>query len=227
MGVFEKLLKRKDTEPSMVPSPEEYMQEMSPGMGGPNSYGGSVYNDPLSMSNPQISSFRDNEDMVGLASITLDNEDVIEKFRAKLRGFNIKKKYNPKTQSEEEEIVRFGKPFCNDDGINEITGDLELLCSKIITLGNVPKNKEDMIPKLIKNISWSVSTKIVMNNEKWNVDRSRRSTVMDLFRTIAWTNMMRGYEDGERIKMYKSQRQTINTNLQGMVPQQEKKSLFG
>jgi len=227
MGVFERLLKRKDTEPSMVPVPEDLMG-MGNGLNGAGSYGGSIgYPDPLSMSSPQIGPYKDNIDMVGLASITIDNDDVIEKFRSKLRGYAIKKKYNNQTQKQEEEIIKFGEPFCNDDGINEITGDLELLCSKIITLGNIPKSKESMIPKLIRNVSFSVSTKIVMNNLKWNVDRTRRSTVMDLFRTIAWTNMMRGYDDGERIKLYQSQKQTINTTLMGNAQQPEKKSLFG
>lgn len=226
MGVFERLLKRKDTEPSMA-VPEDLMG-MGNSLNGTGSYGGSIgYPDPLSMSNPQIGPYKDNIDMVGLASITIDNDDVIEKFRSKLRGYAIKKRYNNHTQKQEEEIIKFGEPFCNDDGINEITGDLELLCSKIITLGNIPKSKESMIPKLIRNVSFSVSTKIVMNNLKWNVDRTRRSTVMDLFRTIAWTNMMRGYDDGERIKLYQSQKQTINTTLMGNAQQPEKKSLFG
>ena len=227
MGVFEKLLRRKDSEPAMASVPEEFL-----GMGNASnsngSYGGSIgYPDPLSISSPQIGPYKDNIDMVGLASITIDNDDVIEKFRSKLRGYTIKKSYNNVTQKQEEEIVKFGEPFCNDDGINEISGDLELLCSKIITLGNIPKSKENMIPKLIRNISFSVSTKIVMNNERWKVDRTRRSTVMDLFRTIAWTNMMRGYDDGERIKLYQSQKQTINTTLMGNAQQPEQKSLFG
>lgn len=222
---FDKLLQRKNKEPAIIPSSEAYLHDLQ----GPSDMPpGAMPMDPMMFGGgPQIGSLRDSMEMVGLAGVTIDNKEIVEEFRAKLRGYKLKKTYDPRTGEEKTEPEKFGEPFCNDDGINELSGDLAIYTSKIWILSNIPKNESNMIKNIIFTIALDTSFKIAMNTRKWNVDKTRRSTILDLFVFTIYSNIMRGYDDGERTKLYPTQRHMTSTSIMPGMMQPEKKSIFG
>lgn len=227
MGAFDNLMKRKGTEPSMVPLPTQALQDINNSLPGFDNTNQPMM-DPLSMTSHQIAPYKDNIDMVGLANITIDNKEVVEEFRNKLRGYRIKKSLDFNTGKEKIAKEFFGEPFCSEDGINELCGDLAMFLSKVYILSNVPKAEEKMIKKMCLDIAYDTLVKVGMNVNRWKIDKTKRSTIMNIFAMTIWSNIMRGYDEGERIKLYRSQHTNINTNIQqGMPQQQEKKSLFG
>jgi hypothetical protein len=225
MGLFEKMFKRNDQQQGVVPLPEQFMSDMQPGIGGPQ-YVNPPFPDSTQMANqPIFQNFREQEQMVGLANVTLDNNENVEEFASKLRGYRIAYDINVQTGMPEKKITRFGRPFCNDDGVNELVGDLRVYLSKGWMLSNIPKADRHMINNMCHVIAIEIEEKMAMNVENWALDRTRMSTVSSLFVFTIWGNVMRSFEDGERSKLYPTQKNiNMNSTMGQMV--QPKKSVL-
>jgi len=226
MSLFEKLFRRNSQQQGFAPLPEEMMGTMQPGIAGPSGFDTPMPDTTMMSNQPIFQNFREQEEMIGLANVTLDNDPLIEEFASKLRGYRVKYDINMVTGMPEKKIDRFGRPFCNDDGINELVGDLRVHLNKAVMLSNVPEKQKDMIGKWCLVIAIDTVDKIKMNTVKWDVDRTRRSTIVDIFMSTIWFNMMRSFMDGERSKLYPTQK---NISMQSMVPHmmpQQKKSVL-
>lgn len=177
---------------------------------------------------PGIGNINDHQNNTNIAQVTLETDDVVEKFRNTLKGFEIKKRYNPVTKKVEEETIRFGSRFCNDEGINVLTGNLRMHLNKHIMLSNIPDKKIDMINKWMLHISADISKQIRVNQRRWQVNRSLRSNVTNEMARLIESTMLRGLGAGERTGLYGTMK-TINTNVtnaQGTLPTQNK-GIFG
>lgn len=233
MGIFEKILRRNTNNngPGIVNSPEEFMGTMDPGALGVGQYGSGMGNPMpppgMGMPDPLMGMYREQSDMTGLATITLDNKDIVEAFRDKLRGYRIKKTYDVSTGKEVETKESFGSPFATEDGINDIVGDLAMYTSRAFTLTNIPKSDKRIINKMLYNLAIDTALKWTMNSERWHIDRTKRSAIMDLFMSIVHASMMRGYDDGERMKLYGTQKNITTTQIMPHMNPEQKKSLFG
>lgn len=222
MSLFEKLFRRNDQQQGVVPMPEDFMRGMQPGLAGAGGFD-APFPDSTHMSNqPIFQNFREQEEMVGLANVTLDNDPVIEEFANKLRGYRIRYDINPVTALPVKTVERFGRPFCNDDGINELIGDLRMHMNKATMLSNVPTKEKDMIGTWCLVIAIDTMEKIAMNSERWSIDRTKRSTILDIFISAVWFNMMRSFEDGERTKLYPTQKNiSMSSTMPHMMPQKK------
>ena len=226
MSLFEKLFRRNNQMQGVAPLPEDMMHSMQPGIAGPSGFDAPMPDTTMMSNTPVFQNFREQEEMVGLANVTLDNDPVIEEFANKLRGYRIRYDIDPNTAMPVKKIERFGRPFCNDDGINELIGDLRMYMNKAIMLSNIPNKDKDMISNWCLIIAIDTEEKIAMNSEKWSVDKTKRSTILDLFVMSVWFNMMRSYEDGERTKLYPTQKNiSMSSSLPHMMPQQKKSVL--
>jgi hypothetical protein len=226
MSLFEKLLNKNKNVQGVAPLPEEMMSTMQPGIAGPGGFDAPMPDPSMLANQPLLQNFREQEQMVGLAHVTLENEQIIEEFANKLRGYRIKYELDPKTASPIKKIERFGKPFCNDDGINELVGDLRMYTSKAFMLSNIPTKDKDRIKKWCLVIAIGMTDKIKVNTSRWSVDTTRRSTVMDIFMSIVEFNMLRSFEDGERTKLYPTQKNiNMSSSLPHMMPQQKRSVL--
>lgn len=226
MGLFEKMFARGQKQAGMIEVPEQYMQEMSPGLPGPQGvdpYGGM---DPNMLNNPLFSNYREQAEMTGIANITVDNSEIIEDFAAQLRGYKIKHEIDPLTGKIVPRKMKLGKPFCNDEGVNELVGVLAMMMSKSWMLTNIPKRDRGFIDRLMLINGIELSEKMVKNVERWQMDRTRMSSISTQIISTAFGNIMRGFEDGERTKIYPTQKNVnMTSNLPHMNPA-PKRSLF-
>jgi hypothetical protein len=224
MSLFERLFRRTNQTQGVAPMPEDMMGTMQPGLAG-SGYMDAPMPDPMMMNQPVFQNFREQEAMVGLANVTLDNNENIEEFASKLRGYRIIVEPDLNTGRPVQRIQRYGKPFCNDDGINELVGDLRVYLSKGWMLSNIPKADRSFINNMCMVVAIEIGEKMAMNVEKWAIDRTRMSTVSSLFVFTVFSNVMRSYEDGERTKLYPTQK---NINMTSMLPhmQQQKKDIM-
>lgn len=227
MSLFEKLFKRGERTQGIAPLPEEMMGTMQPGIAGPQFGMDAPMPDPTMLANqPILQNFREQEEMAGLSRVTLDNDSAIDDFASKLRGFRVRYDIDMQTGLPQKRVERFGKPFCNESGVNELIGDLRMYMNKAIMLSNIPKSERDMIDKWCLVVAIDTMEKIAMNTEAWSVDRSKRSTILDLFMGAIWFNMMRAYEDGERRKLYPGEKNiNMNSTLPHMMPPQKRSVL--
>lgn len=229
MGLFEKLFKSGNRQAGMAPMPEDMMMQMDaglPGPGGIDPMGGVPQMDPLMAANsPTFSNYRDQQEMIGLAAITLDNDQIIEDFASQLRGYKKKAYPDPATGEIRYKHVKTGERFCNDKGVNELTAELAMRLSKVWILTNIPKKESSIIDRMMLITSEELAKKFVQNVENWEMDRTRMDTVCSQMVTITWANIMRGYDEGERTKMYSKNIQ-MTTAVPHMMPQ-EKKSILG
>lgn len=222
MSLFEKLFRRNNQTQGVVPMPEQFMEGMQPGLAGAGGFDAPMPDTTMMANQPIFQNFREQEEMVGLANVTLDNDPVIEEFANKLRGYKIRYDIDPYNAMPVKKIERFGRPFCNNDGINELVGDLRMHMNKAVMLSNVPKADKKMIEYWCLIIAIDTLEKIAMNSERWCVDRTKRSTILDLFMSAVWFNMMRSFEDGERTKLYPTQKNiSMNSTLPHMMPQKK------
>lgn len=205
--------------------PEQYLDGLNPGMMGPQGFDAPMP-DPMTMNQPMFQNFKDQQELNGLVSITIDNSEILEDFTTKLRGYRIKKEFDLKTGTVKPKLIKVGRPFCSDDGINEMAGDLQMYLSKGFMLTNIPKNERIVINKMMIIIGHEVSAKLLMNVEEWQVDRTRMSTITTSFITIVWANFMRGFEDGERTKLYPTQKNISMTSTLPHLQQPQKRNIM-
>jgi len=207
------LFNRNNNSESVAPQPEQYMMS-DPGM----------MSMPMGGMDPRFGGFN-SEANASIAQITLDIDQDIEDFKASLKGYKVIKKLNAVTGEESEEKINFGKRFCNDDGINQLVGDLRVGMSKMITLSNVPQKEALTIKKICKQMAMETSLKIAANTREWQVDVTRRSTVTSQMALLMYTNFMRALEGGERTGLLGTIK-TINTNVTQGFNQPVKKNIL-
>lgn len=163
-----------------------------------------------------------------IAQYTTDNEEVIQKFRAGLQGYKLEFNYNIETGKKEKEIVKFGERALNDEGVNELCRDLELYLSKPFILSNFPESDKTRIDVIMKVIWKTTSSKLIVNAQKYDLDKSRRPSIVREMVFIIYSNIMRSYEDGERPKLYGTQKQVMHTSInQPFNNMQPKRGIFG
>lgn len=152
-----------------------------------------------------------------IAHQATDNDPTIENFREGLRGYRISYVMNPTTGVQEEKKIIFGKPAMNEEGINEMVTELQMYLSKTYILSNVPKDERRRIDAMLRIIWSALNQKLIINAKLYELDKSRRPTIVHNMIFIINANTMRGYEDGERGKYYGSNRvlQTITSNNTG------------
>lgn len=184
--------------------------------------------DPLSAA--QINRTWDsNDNYFGIANLTVDNKRNVEEFRARLRGYSIKRRYDSNTGVElEAKLDKYGEPMMNDEGINHLCGILESFMSKGIMLSNIPEKMFNQIDKWCRVFMRTVAVQLAVNSEKWSVDRSRRDSIPSEMTLLLKMNMLRAYEDGERKKIYPGQKNITTNMLSGIAqsPPQNKMSRF-
>lgn len=181
--------------------------------------------DPLAAA--QIYSRLEDNSSVGIANITVDNRRIIEEFRERLRGYRIKKKINYETG----EIIgveneKFGEPMMSEDGINHLCGLLESALSKNIMLSNIPLSDKRSIIKMTQVFYRTIALQIAVNSEKWCVDRSRRDSIPLEISILFYSNLMRAFDDGERRKLYPTQKNLTSMNINPAQLQQQNKPLI-
>ena len=164
---------------------------------------------------------------VGVAQITVDNKKLVEEFKARMRGYIIRRKFNMDTGQEEgNELVKFGEPVMNEEGINHVCGLLESFLSKNIMLSNIPLKDHKQILIFCRVFYRTIAAQIAFNSELWRVDRSRRDTIPSELSTMLYTNFMRAYDDGERRKLYPGQKNITTTMINPAQLQPERRSLI-
>jgi len=166
-----------------------------------------------------------------IAQFATDNTEVVERFKEGLRGKRFVTRYNTKTGREEVVEEVFSTPAMNETGVSELTRELEMYLNKTFILTNVPKEDRERIDRRLRIIWSTLAIKLVENAHKYELDKSRRSGIIHEFVFTVESNMMRGYEDGERGKYYGSQRtvQTISQHgaIASQVQQEKKRGIFG
>lgn len=166
----------------------------------------------------------------GMAEFTTNNEEPIEKFKEGLRGYRQTKEYDLQTGQTRVVIHQFGEPAMNDQGVNELGRDLDMYLSKPFILSNVPKEDKKRIDAMMKIIWKRISSKLVVNAKRYQLDKSRRPSIVAEMVTMIYLNMLRSYNDGERPLMYGAHKtlQTISTHNQnaGQPAQAKKWGIF-
>jgi hypothetical protein len=165
-----------------------------------------------------------------IAQQATDNDDTVTNFRDGLRGFTVKVEMDLVTGKKTEVKKVFGKPAMNEEGVNELTAELQMYLSKTYILSNVPKDDKRRIDAMARIIWSGLNQKLIINAQRYELDKSRRPTIVHTMVFIIIANAMRGYEDGERGKYYGSNRvvQTISTQNSGApVPKSGLKGMFG
>jgi hypothetical protein len=156
-----------------------------------------------------------------------DNTEVIQNFKDGLRGWKIEKKYNPETEQMEERPVRFSDPAMNETGVNELARDLEMYLSKPFIMSNFPTADKLRIDRMMVIIGKNVAQKMIINAVKYELDKSRRGSIVRQMVFIVYANAMRSFEDGERPRAYGSHKTVQTINQQGNYAPAPKKSWLG
>ena len=218
MGLLDSFLGRNKNSEIGLDSAMMPPMQMDPFMGFPG----------MAQGMPSIGNVNDHNNNTNIAQVTLETDGVVEQFRNTLKGYEIKKRFNSVTKEIEEETIRFGARFCNDEGINVLTGLLRMHLNKHIMLSNIPDKKIDSIDKWMLYLMADISKQVRVNQRKWQINRSMRSTTTDQIARLVQSTMLRGLGAGERTGLYGTMK-TINTNVtnaQGTIPAQNK-GIFG
>lgn len=162
-----------------------------------------------------------------LAQKTLDNQETIEQFRNGLKGYRKRKDFDIVTGKEVITIEKFGEPVMNENGINELCRDLEMYLSKPFILSNFPEKDKPRIDKMMTSIWRRVASKLIVNATRYELDKTRRPSITMQMVFIIYANIMRSYEDGERPRLYGTQKQVIHQSSYTNPTMQPKKNIFG
>lgn len=149
----------------------------------------------------------------GIANLTLDNRRAVEEFRAKLRGYEIVRRVDKDGNELAPEKKMFGDPMMNENGVSHLCGLLESAMSKNIILSNIPKERERQVNVFCRVFGRTIIAQIAFNSERWQIDNSRRDSIPVEMSLMLWSSLMRGYDDGERRKLYPTQKNVSTQNL--------------
>lgn len=163
-----------------------------------------------------------------MAQFMTDNESVVAEFRDGLRGWRVAKVVNEATGDVKEEIERFADPAMNETGVMEICRDLSTYLSKPFIMSNFPTADKRRIDLMMKYIGKNIAQKLIVNAVDYDLDKTRRGSIVRQVVYLTWANAMRSFEDGERPRVYGSQKTVQTISQSGNLPvQPQKKSWFG
>lgn len=185
------------------------------------------YQDPLAAA--QLSRAYDalGQDATGVAMITVENQKMIDQFKARMRGYIVKPTVNMETgEPGKPELVKFGEPVMSEEGINYLVGMMEMALTKSIMLSHIPIKNDKWILKNCQIFWRQVAVQIGLNSNDWRVDRKRRNTIAWELANLLYFNIMRAYDDGERRKLYPGQRNITTTMINPSTMQPEKRSMM-
>lgn len=156
-----------------------------------------------------------------------DNAEIIQQFKDGLRGWKMTSKFNPQTETMEPVKEVFAEPAMNETGVGEIGRDLEMYLSKPFIMTNFPTADKSRIDMMMVIIGKNLAQKMIINSVKYELDKSRRGSIVRQIVLIVWANTMRGFEDGERPRAYGSHKTVQTINTQGNYQAPQKKNWLG
>lgn len=165
-----------------------------------------------------------------IAQTATNNDEVISKFKEGLRGYKIVKKFNVKTGMTEDSVETFAERSMNETGVNELSRELETYLGKSFILSNIPKEDKRRVDALGRIVWGTLNRKLIVNADRYELDKTRRATIVHEMVFTILSNVMRSLDDGmgaERSKFYGSQRTVQTINQTGSMPQPVKKSMWG
>ena len=163
-----------------------------------------------------------------IAAQATDNDDTIRDFRDGLRGYRELKRMNPMTGMEDVLIERFGEPAMNEEGINELVAELRMYLSKTYILSAIPKEDKRRIDAMTRIVWKSLNVKLIVNAQKYELDKTRRPTIVHTMVFIIISNVYRGFGETPEVgKYYGSNKRVETYNSNAPQAQPVKKGWFG
>ena len=165
-----------------------------------------------------------------IAQSATNNEEVVSRFKEGLRGFKTVKRFNVNTGKTEDFVETFSERSMNETGVNELARELETYLGKSFILSNIPKEDKRRIDALGRIVWGTLNRKLIVNADRYELDKTRRATIVHEMVFTILSNVMRSFDDGmgaERSKFYGSQRTVQSINQTGSLPQPVKKSMWG
>ena len=147
--------------------------------------------------------------MYGSAIITLTNpEDELYKLELTFRSARLDK---------DGEMVQYGAPLMNDQGIASIIGMVQSIVSRDTVLSNF--NKPD-IEMLMLFLNDSLCRDLMINRIKYKItDTASRSKIFFSAMSMAYITLKRGFEEGDK-RFWKGSVQEIHSRIEAPAKSQ-------
>jgi len=129
------------------------------------------------------------EDTAGLIS-QLDPVAIVEEVKHQLRGEEQVPKLDKEGRTVYVWLKKRKKPLINEEGIASLMVNVRLCVNQSTVMG---KTDDEDIPKLMNTISDTVISKLMMNREKFDVDKAELDTITDLICIMSYIALRRSH----------------------------------
>ena len=121
------------------------------------------------------------------------------------------------------EMVRFGQPLLNEEGINAVRGQIQSIVSRLTILSNINKNEVENLMEYLADV---LAQDLMIHRVKYGIKDGRsRTQVYVIALTTAFICLKRGFEEGDK-KFWKGSVQEFKSTSES-VGQRGNSGLLG